>query len=332
MSGSGSPSHGRPGQLPVPAFKVDLTAPDLAAWLPGNTGIPGFTSHEAPLPGPHVVLLALTHGNEIAGAIVLDRLLRAGVRPERGRLTFGFANIAAYRSFDPAQPTVSRFMDEDLNRVWDTTLLDGPRRSIELDRAREMRPLIDRADIVLDLHSMLWPSEPLILCGATPRGRGLARGIGTPALSVADRGHLTGRRLIDYPRFAEDGTAAAVLVEAGQHWAKPTAEICLASVAGVLRHSGVVTGHPLLPVPRLLAPRASATRHAEVTDAVTAATAAFSFMRGYHGGEVIPRRNSIIALDGETEIRTPYDNCLLVMPNLRPSRGHTAVRLARFVD
>ena len=42
------------------------------------------------------------------------------------------------------------------------------------------------------------------------------------------------------------------------------------------------------------------------------------------------RRDTLIAMDGETEIRTPHDNCLLVMPSLRPSRGHTAVRLGRF--
>ena len=327
MSGGGSALHGRPGPMPLPSFKVDLTAPDLSAVLEGNTGIPGFTSYAAAAAGPHVLLLSLVHGNEIAGAIVLERLLRGGLRPERGRLTFGFANIATFRSFDPAQPTASRFLDEDLNRVWDVDVLEGPRRSLELDRARAMRPLVDTVDVALDLHSMLWPAEPLILCGETARGRALARGIGTPGLSVADRGHVTGRRLIDYGRFAETGEAAAVLVEAGQHWARTTVETSLASVAGVLRRSGCVMAHPLLPAAR----GGSGGRHAEVTQTVTAATAAFSFMRGYHGGEVIPRRNTIIALDGETEIRTPYDDCLLVMPNLRPSRGHTAVRLAKFV-
>ena len=66
--------------------------------------------------------------------------------------------------------------------------------------------------------------------------------------------------------------------------------------------------------------------------AVTAATGNFAFVQPYRGGDIIPRRNTLIALDGDTEIRTPYDDCLLVMPSLRPSRGHTAVRLARFVD
>ena len=122
-------------------------------------------------PGPHVALLAITHGNEIAGAIVLERLLREGLRPARGRLTFGFVNLAAYERFDPRQPTASRFVDEDINRVWDMAMLDSARRSIELDRAREIRPLIDTVDVLFDLHSMLWPSDPLILCGTSPKGK-----------------------------------------------------------------------------------------------------------------------------------------------------------------
>ena len=66
--------------------------------------------------------------------------------------------------------------------------------------------------------------------------------------------------------------------------------------------------------------------------AVTAATGSFAFVQAYRGGDVIRRRNTLIAMDGETEIRTPHDDCLLIMPSLRPSRGHTAVRFARFLD
>ena len=70
---------------------------------------------------------------------------------------------------------------------------------------------------------------------------------------------------------------------------------------------------------------------AEVTEAITATTAYFTFVQPYRGGEVIVARGTLIAHDGGAEIRTPYDDCLLVMPSLRPSRGHTAVRLARFI-
>ena len=39
---------------------------------------------------------ALTHGNEVCGAIAVDWLLREGVRPRRGTLTLIFANAEAY--------------------------------------------------------------------------------------------------------------------------------------------------------------------------------------------------------------------------------------------
>jgi hypothetical protein len=47
---------------------------------------------------------------------------------------------------------------------------------------------------------------------------------------------------------------------------------------------------------------------------------------------VIGRRGTLLARDGEREIRTPYDDCVLIMPARRPRQGETAVRLGRFVD
>jgi hypothetical protein len=220
-------------------------------------------------------------------------------------------------------------VDEDLNRLWDPSVLDGPRQSSELERAREMRPLIDTVDVLLDLHSMLWPSDALILSGSTQKGRDLAMGIGAPELVVADHGHVSGRRLIDYSAFADPAKPqAANLVEAGQHWEQATVDMTLASVVGLLRHLRMIDEHPILPP----MPNRAKRRFAEVTVAVTAGTASFSFVQPYRGGEVVPRRNTLIARDGATEIRTPHDDCLLVMPSLRPSRGHTAVRLARFAQ
>lgn len=309
----------------LPEFKVRICAPDLSPWLRGNTGIEGLTTRDSGKPGPHVVLLALMHGNEIAGAIVLDSLLREGFTPAIGRLTLGFANIAAFQRFDPQRPTATRFLDEDMNRVWDEAILNGPRRSIELDRARDLRGFFDTVDILLDLHSMLWPSEPLILSGGPTKGRDLALAVGTPSLVVADHGHMNGRRLIDYARFASPETPyAAILVEAGQHWENATVTTMRASVAGLLGSVGMA---PLPPAPQ---PRRIRSRVATVTTAVTAMTTSFIFTQNFKGGDIVPRRNTLIAMDGETEIRTPHDNCLLVMPSLRPSRGHTAVRLGQF--
>ncbi len=317
--------------LQLPRFEVRLSPPDLDAWREGNTGIPGFTSLRSNLPGPHIGLLALTHGNEFSGAIALETLLRRQFMPLCGRLTIGFVNLAAFDRFDPLHPTLSRFIDEDINRVWDPAVLDGARSSLELNRARELRPLIETVDVLLDMHSMLWPSDPVMLCGSTEKGRLLAGAIGAPPLVVADHGHANGRRIIDYPRFTDPANeCVANLVEAGQHWERATVDVAQASVAGVLRHAGMLG-------PGMLAPGEQETDFgppcfATVTEIVTAGTANFAFQQPYRGGDVIAARNTLIALDGPTEIRTPYDNCLLVMPSLRPSRGHMAVRLAQFTS
>jgi len=305
----------------LPHFPVYLTAPDISPWEAGNTGIPGFLTRDSGLPGPHVVLVSLIHGNEISGAIVLDEMLRRGFAPACGKLTFGFANIAAFKRFDPQNPIASRFVEEDLNRVWDDAQLFGVRRSLELDRAREIRKLIDEADIVLDMHSMLWPSDPLLLCGPGRAGRDLALRLGTPPMVIADQGHAGGKRLIDYGRFTEAASSAAcILVEAGQHWETAAVTQMRATVLSLLHQTGLAH-NPVQPTPQ--------PSFAEVTQLVTALTNRFVFTQNFRGGDIIPDAGTLIAHDGETEIRTPHDNCLLVMPSLKPSRGHTAIRLAK---
>lgn len=317
-----APAAVLPGDLPL--FPVFIKAPDLSPWQSGNTGISGFTTIDSGLAGPHVVLMSLIHGNEFAGAIVLDEMLRANFTPRLGKLTFGFANLAAFARFDPENPVSSRFVEEDMNRVWDDIDLFGVRRSLELDRAREIRPLIDTADIVLDLHSMLWPSEALLLCGPGRQGRSLALAIGTPSMVIADQGHAGGKRLIDYGRFTEHpGQAGCVLVEAGQHWEFTTVLQIRSTIKALLHHAGMASETVRPPTP---------TRFAKVTQLVTARTNRFVFVRDFWGGEIIKTKDTLIAHDGDVEIRTPHDDCLLIMPSLKPSRGHTAIRMARLSE
>lgn len=308
----------------LPGLEVRLPLPDLAPWRAGNTGIEGVWSFAAPARGPHLLVTALVHGNEIAGGLLLARWLAAGIRPRRGRLTLCFANLRAFDRFDADDPTASRFLDEDLNRIWADALLGGTRRSSELDRARELLPVVREADVLLDLHSMLWPSDPLLIAGPGQAARELGRALATPAVTVSDEGHAAGMRLIDHARFRSGATA--LLVEAGPHWQPETLAQMERTAARMLRHLGMA--EPGADLPADVAPPPG--RLARVTRTVTAQTAHFVFLRSFRGGEVIPRRNTLIALDGEQELRTPHDDCLLVMPSPRAMRGHTAVRLARF--
>lgn len=313
---------------PLPAIEVDF--PDLGRHRSGNRGIPYVWSFEARAPGPHVVVQALTHGNEVCGAIAIDRLLGEGVRPSRGTLTFVFANVDAYGAFDPSDPYASRCVDEDFNRVWSADVLDGSRRSADLLRARELRPVVDSADWLLDLHSMTDPCPPLALAGRRAKGHALARAVGVPATIVIDGGHAAGRRLRDYAHFDEpDDPRAALLVECGQHWERAAPAVAREATLRFLDHLGVVD--PGFAAEHLGTAPPVPQRTIEVTDAVTIRTERFDFALPVHGLMVVPRAGTLLALDGDTRLVTPYDGCVLIMPTRRPRVGETAVRLGRYI-
>ncbi|HEY0838222.1 MAG TPA: succinylglutamate desuccinylase/aspartoacylase family protein [Azospirillum sp.] len=308
---------------------IQLQPPDIAPYRHGNTGIDYVTTLDGGRPGPHVVVNALTHGNEICGAVAIDALFRLGVKPLRGKLTLSLANVAAYQSFDQATPYAARFIDEDFNRLWSPDVLDGGRDSLELRRARALRPVFDAADALLDVHSMTNDTPPLTLCGRTARGRALGKALGYPAWIVADEGHASGRRLIDYDGFADEGgTRTAVLVECGQHWRAETGAVAVETCLRFLLHLGMVD--PALAGPRLR-PRSTPQRTVEVTHVVTARGDAFHFDAPYAGLEVVPTAGTVIGHDGDVPLATPYDDCVLIMPARRVRPGQTAVRLGRIV-
>ena len=286
-----------------------------------------FAAHRR---GPHVLVQALTHGNEVCGAIALDWALREGLRPTRGTLTFVFANVAAYRRFDAADPFVSRCVDEDFNRLWTADVLDGPRDSAELRRARELRPLYDGVDYLLDLHSMSEPCPPLAMAGTRRKGLELAQAIGVPQHVVIDGGHAAGRRLRDYAFFDDEtDPRAALLVECGQHWESSSPAVAIQALLRFLRHFGMLDTAVLdafldsepLPPQKLI----------EVTTTVTIGSDEFAFAFPVQGLQTIRARGTTYAYDGGTPVRTPHDDCVLVMPTRRPKRGETAVRLGRYV-
>jgi predicted deacylase len=310
--------------------RVEIAAPDISAYRRGSTGIPYVTTFESGRAGPHAVITALVHGNELCGAHALVALFERDVRPCRGRLSLAFVNTEAYARFDPANPKLTRYVDEDFNRVWDPATLDGSRRSAELDRARELRPLIESADVLLDLHSMQLPSAPLLLCGLAAKGRRLAEAIGYPAVVVADAGHRNGARMRDFGAFADPASpAAAMLVECGQHWARSSVAVAIATCGRFVAALDLVAPETLERLGDEPLPESQ--RMIEVTHAVIVNGGPFRFTADFQGLEVIPKGGTLIGHDGDLPVRTPYDDCVLIMPSRRLGPGLTAVRLGRYV-
>jgi predicted deacylase len=319
--------------MPEPNYAVELTPPDIEPYRSGNTGTEYVTTFDSGISGPHVLVTALTHGNEICGAIALDRLFRAGLRPRQGKLTLAFDNVAAYRSFDRRVPAASRFVDEDFNRLWAPATLDGPRQSTELARARALRPIVEAADFLLDIHSMQYATAPLMLAGTLAKSVELARRVGIPELIMCDAGHAAGPRMRDYGGFGDPASAkTALLIESGQHWESRAAEVASDVMLRFLIAVGALTRDDAQP---LAGPDFDAhprQRIIEVTEAITINGDKFEFVEDFRGLEVLSPKGTLIGRDDGREVRTPYDDCVLIMPSRRLAKGQTAVRLGRFVE
>jgi len=306
---------------------VAVRPPDIRPWRRGNCGVDYVHVFDSHAPGPDVLITALVHGNEYSGAIVLCELLAAGLRPLRGRLTLAFCNVAAFERFDPSAPDASRLVDEDMNRVWSAGRLDGPGASVELGRARQLRPFVERSTHLLDLHSMHEPCAPLLVTGTLPRDIDWARSLRCQGSIVIDEGHADGTRMRDYAGGSVPGRVS-LLLEAGQHWAPATVDRARDVTARWLLAAGAISEH-VVP-PGWFSDASASPPAVRVTHRIVARSPDFVFTAAYTGGEVITHAGTAIAVDGGEPVLTPYDGCVLVMPSLRQLRpGVTAVRLGR---
>jgi len=308
---------------------IEYAFPELRRWETGGPA-PYVHVRDSGRPGPTVMVASLTHGNEVSGAIVVDALLAAGLKPRQGKLVFSFNNIDAYHSFDAANPFKSRMIDEDFNRTWGR--LDQPATTLETRRAQAIKPFVESADFLLDLHSMHDDCVPLMLCGPLERGVTLAQKLGAPADIVRDRGHAAGMRMRDYGAFGDPASdRTALLIETGQHWRASSVAVAKDVTARFLVETGAATEADLPAGWKQPAPPRQ--RVVQVTHAIATKRGNFVSARRFEGQEVIARAGTVLGHDDGEPVTTPYDNCVLVMPSInRPLRaGVTVVRLGRLI-
>ena len=313
---------------------IEVNPPDISAYKKGNTGVEYVTTFDSGQPGPHVMVNAITHGNEICGAVTLDRLMKMNVRPyvTRGKLSLSFANVDAYLNWDASVPHTNRFVDEDFNRLWSAETLDGARVSSELCRARAMRGVFDDVDLLLDIHSMHDAHAPLMLSGALDKGVALSRQIGLPEFIVSDRGHSNGTRLRDYAGFGDVNSAKnALLVECGQHWSTASVDVAWQTTWRFLRATQCVDRD--LADSQIDAATLSPTKVVRVTDALVATSTNYQFREGTKGLDIIAKKGDVFAHDDGKPMAAPYDNCVLIMPTLVHVKvGLTVVRIGQLAS
>ena len=301
---------------------------DLSAYRAGNTGVDYVHRFDSGRPGPHVLINALTHGNEICGMVAATHLLDAGVRPLIGVLTVSFAHVEAYEAFRPDDPFANRQIVHNLNRVWSGAWLDGAEDSPELRRARQLRPVVAAADHILDIHSTSHDGGAFWVYPDFPRNARAALSIGAGGAStthlVMPSGLGSGTPLIQHGRHGLPGevAGAALVVECGQHFLRSSAEVAIRTALDFLAHFGLIS------VPAATAAPAPQRRF-ELLRTCMVQTESFEFTRPLSGVETFAE-GELIATDGSAgEIRSPCDECTVFMPTRRPIVGREAVYLTK---
>lgn len=310
-------------------MSFELAYPDLQSERQGNTGTPGIWHFDSGLPGRSLLITSLIHGNELCGAWAIKELLASGFRPRHGKLTLGFCNLDGYDAFDRDHHDASRYVDEDLNRVWQADRLASP-TTRERQRACALLPWVRQADWLLDLHSMHEPGAPLLLTGTLPRNIELARTLKAPEHVIVDAGHKDGTRLRDFEHFGESirDDACALLIECGFHGDPSSVAVAKDMIARMLITSGVCSEADLPTGWLQSAPQQQ--RILEVTHAIVAPSMNVRFAQDWQGLERLPQTGDLIGWADDQPITTPYDQCTLIMPSLRQLKpGVTIVRLAR---
>jgi predicted deacylase len=306
----------------LPALEVEPR--DLSRYRAGNTGIDYVHRFDSGKPGPHVMVNGLTHGNEFCGMVAVCHLLDSGVRPKVGTLTLSFANVAAYETFDPARPFESRLITHNLNRIWSPAWLDGNEDSVELRRARAMRPAVAAADHILDIHSTSQDVEPFWVYPAFERNAAVARALVRPRIHlVMPSGLGSGTPLVQHGAHGRaDGSGAALVVECGQHFKRASAELATEVALNFLGHFGLID--------RAL-PTALPARRFELLRTHVIQDPAFAFVRPVIGFETFAE-GELIATDGALEIRAPCEDCTIFMPARTAIVGREGVYLTRPLD
>ena len=158
---------------------IEVAFPDLGRWAPATRGIPYVWTFAAnqrrtarSRAGADARQRSLRrHRARLAARRGLPADARRAVDVLRQHRRVPDASTGPIRSGRVASTRISTACGR-------ADVLDGPRQTADLRRARALRPLYDRVDYLLDLHSMTDRCPPLAMAGRQRKGVELAQALG----------------------------------------------------------------------------------------------------------------------------------------------------------
>jgi predicted deacylase len=272
-------------------------------------------------PRPHVLIVGALHGNERCGLVAIERLRDAA---QLGELRWSGGTLVLVHGNLHASEVGTRHTDggADLNRLFDYAFeasLPPEQWSHEHRRAVELRPIVDDADALLDLHSATAETPPFAIATAAASSYELARQLGLgwvvrgwegPGL-VGDQVMLSVLTRKGFP---------GVAVECGQHEDPAAGDVGYRCARRFLVAAGVLVDNPgsLPPTPGPLLLR--------LTEVIKKPSPSFRFVRPIRGLERL-ERGALIGGDEALEVRLRHASYALI-PNDNVEVGGDMIYLA----
>jgi succinylglutamate desuccinylase len=319
-----------PTFAPMAVPPAEVVPRDISGFRHGNAGIDYVHRFDSGVPGPAVGIAGLTHGNEVCGMTAVTWLLESGLRPARGSLTLWLGNVEAYermRADDPVNQTRHRFVDRDMNRIWDDEALAAEAHSSEARRARALLPVVDSLDALLDIHSTTFCETPFQVYRGLAKNRGVADSLGVPPVHVLLKGgQHSGATLCERGRFGDPGSGAVALgVECGTHLSAAAGEVAKDVALRFLVRFGLLPG-AFLAADKVVAPPPPQRRYL-VERVFRPASDEARFARAFAPFEELSAGEPIV-IDGDEVFVAPFDRCTVLMPSPIVTRGRDMVTLA----
>lgn len=290
------------------------------ASFPSQTSGVRCFSVSADLPRPHLAIVGAIHGNERCG---LDAILRLERELESGARRLRAGSLYLVHGNPAATDQQRRFTATgvDLNRAFDFRFVDELAPALwehEHHRALELRPLFERVDAVLDLHSASSPTPAFAIASRVPASLPFALALGLEYVTLGwDGPGLLGDKVLLAP-LTQRGLPG-VAVECGQHDDEGAPEVAHRCALRALTHFG------------LLAPLqddgpATSVKQLAIRSAVKRPSVSFRFERPLLGMQALMPGN-VIGHDDQL-VLSVRSHCYAVMPNDQVAVGEDMLYLA----
>ncbi|KKU67687.1 MAG: Succinylglutamate desuccinylase/aspartoacylase [Parcubacteria group bacterium GW2011_GWA2_47_16] len=207
--------------------------------------MPPIYNYKSKKAGPHVLFFGAIHGRETCGTVALkklaDKISAGSLRLQKGSVTC--VPVCNPKAFSEGE----RYCEENLNRVFKR---HKHPKSYEAKLANALIGVVDRCDVLVDIHSYSASSTPFVFLDyGTKASRHLAESVGIPKI-IKGWAALYGRveevnpkqASYDTARYAHEHGKVSLTVECGKHHSVSAERVAYRTVLNTLKHFGIIAG------------------------------------------------------------------------------------------